>query len=67
MIFGQTNMKKLTKDALFEYSFLLIILILGAVYLWYTLPKLDDTLRLTIVIISVLLITILGFFLKKQG
>lgn len=59
-------MKKLTKGALFKFSFLLIILILGAVYLWYTLPKLDDILRLTIVVISVLLIIILGFFLKKQ-
>jgi hypothetical protein len=58
-------MKNLTQKNLLEFCFLLAVLILGVVYLWYTLPKLDDSMRLAIVIISMVLIIILGAFLKK--
>jgi len=49
-----------------ELCLLLVVLFLSAAYLWYALPKLDDSIRLTIVIASMLLIFILGNSLKNE-
>lgn len=59
------NMKKITKKNLLEFIFLFTILFLGAIYLWYTLPKLNDILRIVLVTISIVLIIILSIFLKS--
>jgi len=50
----------------FELYLLLIVLFLSAAYLWYTLPKMNDQMRLLIVIISIVLILILGYNLKHE-
>jgi hypothetical protein len=52
----------------FELYSLLIVLFLSAAYLWYTLPipKMDDQMRLLIIIISMALIFILGNSLKNE-
>ncbi len=59
------NMKKIPKKNLLEFIFLFTILFLGAIYLWYTLPKLNDILRIVLVTISIVLIIILSIFLKS--
>lgn len=54
------------KINLYDFYFVIILLTLGAVYLWNVLPKMDVLLRLTIILIAVILIAIFGNYLEKE-
>ena len=49
------------------FLFFVVVLILGAIYLWATLPVDGDQFRLIIVAISIVLIFILGNTLKHES
>ena len=60
-------MKISIKINLFEFYLSLVVLFLGAVYLWYVLPEMDTFLHLIIILIAIILILILGRYLKYNN
>jgi hypothetical protein len=59
-------MKITTKINLIELSISLVVLAIGAIYLWTVLPETDTPLRIMILIIALILIVILANYLKQD-
>lgn len=54
------------KINLFEFFISLVVLVIGAIYLWTVLPETNVPLRIMILIIALILIVILANYLKQD-
>ena len=59
-------MKKYIKKNSREFFLLLGVLLLGSVYLWFTLPLMSVFIRLMIIIFAFVLVIILGNYLDDE-
>ncbi|KON31405.1 hypothetical protein AC478_02840 [miscellaneous Crenarchaeota group-1 archaeon SG8-32-3] len=55
-----------SKINLIELAISLVVLAIGAIYLWTVLPEIDTPLRIMILIIALILIVILANYLKQN-